>query len=86
MSKLSQLSEIRSELNNFFLSLDEEGLEGILVRLAELKSYFIAENNQKNLKEIWCFEKIIALKKYIYLLSLNLNRENIMELGVLWRK
>ena len=66
MSKISQLSEIRKKLNNFLPNLDEEDLEGILVDLAELKSYFIAESNQKNLKEIWCLEKIIAIqKKYL---------------------
>jgi len=68
MSKVSQLSEIRRELKNFLPNLDEEKLENILVQLAELKKYFIAENNQKNLKEIWCLEKIIAIQK-IYLLA-----------------
>jgi hypothetical protein len=68
MNKVNQLSEIRKELNNFLPNLDEEELESILARLAELKSYFIAENNQKNLKEIWCLEKIIAIQK-IYLLA-----------------
>ena len=68
MSKLNQLSEIRKKLNNFLPNLDEEELESILVKLAELKSYFIAEDNQEKLKEIWCLEKIIAIKK-IYLLA-----------------
>jgi hypothetical protein len=68
MNKLNQLSEIRRELSNFAPNLDEEELENILLRLAKLKNYFIAENDQKNLKEIWCFEKIVAIQK-IYLLA-----------------
>ncbi|MEG4420199.1 SEC-C domain-containing protein [Microcoleus sp. LAD1_D5] len=76
MNKLNQLSEIRKVLNNFLFSLNEVELEGILIRLAELKSYFIAENNQKSLKEIWCLEKIIAIKKkYVLAFSKLKSRE-----------
>lgn len=71
MSKFSQLSEIRNELKNDLLpSLDGQELEIVLVKLTELKSYFVAENDQKTLKEIWCLEKIIAINK-IYLLAFN---------------
>lgn len=69
MNKLSQLSEVRSELNNFFSKLHEEDRGGTLAaKLAELKSSFVAENNQTILKEIWCLEKIIAIQK-TYLLT-----------------
>ena len=70
MNKLSQLNEIRNELNNFLPRFDEQEIEVILLRLAELKCLFIAENEQKTLREIWCLEKIIAIQK-IYLLTFN---------------
>jgi SEC-C motif len=68
MSESNQLVKVRDDLKGSILALDKQELENFLIKLAELKIYFIAENRQETLKEIWCLEKIIAIQK-LYLLA-----------------